>query len=212
MTTERTVVQFVCFDTSITRENFIANWGPFANSFLGLGLERIVLAECISSAGANPSYKFISRNEWPETAFSQAVRLGRVGDGGGGPVMALQGGVFSSQDTVLSKANFEQEKVIGLLRSATNDLPDLKKLVTTGFASSPDLKLSIFQTDSLSQGQRFDLVVEIYTPKGTGLALRDHLARTVAELIDPARSSIEVYQEVLTLPQSGLGGASNASK
>ncbi len=204
MTLDKTVVQFVCFNTTINRESFIANWGPFANSFLSLGLERIVLAECISPLGAKPYYSFISRNEWPEFAFSQAVRSGRVGDGGGGAVTALQGGVFSSDAALLDKAKPEQEKVMGLLRSINNDFSGLQKLITTGFAALPGIDLSFFQINPLSQEQRFDFVVEIYAGKGAGLALKEKLVTTVADIIDTTRSSIQVYQEVLTLPQPRL--------
>jgi hypothetical protein len=84
MTTDRTVVQFVCFETPLPRPAFVPGWAPFAGTLLTQGVRHSILSERVARPSAEPSFDFIARNEWPEEAFARAALAGRIGDGDDG--------------------------------------------------------------------------------------------------------------------------------
>jgi hypothetical protein len=49
------IVQFVCFETPLKLPAFMAQWAPFASSFLARGIRRIVLAQVAELAKIPPA-------------------------------------------------------------------------------------------------------------------------------------------------------------
>ena len=201
MTTAPSVVQFVCFETPLPSTAFIPSWVPFADMFLAQGLEHIVLSERISQRGTGPTYQFISRNEWPRQSFLNTLQSGRIGDGGGGPVRASQGGTFTAAQPVPTQAQPGREKVMALLRIPTNTLSKVVDAVTAALSNLPDVHLFTYQ-DAVVTGQRFDTILEAYGSTDQGEVLTGRMDRVLERLIQPTGSSVEVYREVLTLPKT----------
>jgi hypothetical protein len=218
-----TLVQYVCFATDFPPKVFEAVWWPFANSFLGLGLRRIVLASAQVPRSKTLKYQFISRNLWPSAAYAVAVRSNLVGDGGGGPVIADQGGVFRVFAGELLGLERQQSdsKLMFLLRAktgtATNAATNAEILANAVLQHStnalknlaqqqPDLVLAVPTVVLLrawpAQQQRFDVVAEFYLPNGHGAVMAEVIVKELQQLgeIDWPKSQTARYQEVLTLP------------
>lgn len=162
MMTDHTVVQFVCFTTPLPRRVFTPAWVPFASTFLAQGLQQIVLAERIGEwLSTSPAFDYVSRNVWPEEAFTRSLQSGRIGDGAGGPVRAEQGGTFQMTETVLGPEQPDREKVIALL-SVSNHTASTLSTIKDAFTVLPDVSVSVYQDSATGERQRFDIVAEIY--------------------------------------------------
>ncbi len=201
MMTDHAVVQFVCFTTPLPRIVFTPAWVPFASTFLAQGLQQIVLAERIGqSLSTSTVFDYVSRNVWPEEAFTRSLQSGRVGDGAGGPVRAEQGGTFQVTETVPGPEQPDREKVVALLSVSNHNAPALSIAIKDAFAALSDVSVSVYQDSATGERQRFDIVAEIYSLRNQGTELATRLDNVIAGAVDVAQSSIGVYREVLTLP------------
>ena len=196
MTTDHTVVQFVCFETPLPRPAFIPGWAPFAGTLLTQGVRHCILSERVARPSAEPAADFIVRNAWPEEAFARAALAGRIGDGEDSPFRAVQGGTFWATGPVPSRAEFVLEKVMALLSVPDGGTTTLRHTIVDAL---PGTQLFL-HGDGVTDHQRFDVVAEIYSLRGRGTDLAAQLKTAIASLIDLAASRIAVYQEVLTLP------------
>jgi hypothetical protein len=199
MTTDRSVVQFVCFETSLPRQAFIPAWVPFANTFLAQGLRHSILSECITRRGAGPSFDFIARNEWPEEMFARAAQAGHIADVADDPVRAAQGETFRASGPVPYRAQFTCDKVIALLSIPNGDIVTPRRAISAASAPVPGAQLYLYG-DDVADRRRFDIVTEVYGALGQGADLASRLETAIAGLVDPGASTIAVYLEVLTLP------------
>lgn len=174
---------------------------PFASTFLAQGLQQIVLAERVGEwRSTSPAFAYVSRNVWPEDAFTRSLQAGRIGDGAGGPVRAEQGGTFQVTETVPEPEQPDREKVIALLRISNRNAPALSIAIKDAFTALSDVSVSVYQDSATGERQRFDIVAEIYSAPDRGAELATRLGDVIAGAVDVTRSSIGVYREVLTLP------------
>jgi hypothetical protein len=196
MTTDRTVVQFVCIETPLPRPEFVPSWAPIARTLLTHGMRRSILSERVTRPGPGPAFDFIARNQWPEEAFARAALAHRIGNGDDSPFRAGQGGTFWVTGSIPSRAEFLLEKVMALLIVPDGDSTTLRRTIVDAV---PGTQLFLYG-DGVTDRERFDVVAEIYSAPGRGADLAAQLERATASLIDPAASTIAVYREVLTLP------------
>jgi len=199
MTTDRPVVQFVCFATPLPRPAFIPAWVPGADTLLALGARHSILSERIVGRGAGLSFEFIARNEWPEEAFAQAARTGRIEDGADGPIRAAQGGTFRATGPVPYLAQFTCDKVLALLSIPDGDTAVPRRAIAAAFGAVRGVQLSLYGDGTADRG-RFDIVAEVYGALGQGADLASRMEAAIADLVDPGASMIAVYREILTLP------------
>ena len=199
--TGHTVIQFVCFTTPLPRIVFTPAWVPFASTFLAQGLQQIVLAERVGRPlSASTAFDYVSRNVWPEVAFTRSLQAGRIGDGASGPVRVEQGGTFQVTEPVPGPEQPDREKVIALLSVSNHNTPALSIAIKDAFAALSDVSVSVYQDSATGERQRFDIIAEMYSAPDQGAELATHLEAVIAGAVDVAQSSIGVYREVLTLP------------
>src|SRR5207244_2452156 len=140
-------------------------------TLLTQGVRHSILSERVARPSAEPSFDFITRNEWPEEAFARAALAGRIGDGAGGPVLATQGGSFWAMGPVPSRADFLLEKVMALLSVPDGDTTTLRRTIVDAL---PGAQLFL-HGDGVADRQRFDVVAEIYSAQGRGTDLASRL-------------------------------------
>jgi len=202
MTTDRTVVQFVYFETPLPRSEFVPGWAPCARTLFTQGVRHIILSERVARLDAEPSFAFIARHEWPEEAFARAALAGRSGAGDDGPFRAAQGGTFRAAGPVPSRAEFVLEKVMALLSVPDGDTTTLRRTIVEAIGAVPGPRLFrlFVYGDGVADRQCFDVVAEGYCARGQGIDLAAQLERAIASRIDRAASTIAAYQEFLTQP------------
>jgi hypothetical protein len=170
-----TVFQFVCFETSLPRETFLATWAPFASGFLARGLERLVLSERAGSEG----FAFVSRNAWPAERFTQTFGGQLPADAGGGPVRAIQGGAFrlaachGVDPLVVDPA----PKLVAFLDDA-RDLAHWQSLLAS---VPPGTRWARYERLEAVKGGRFGAVCELFAPQG--MAIDGTGARPMREVL-----------------------------
>jgi hypothetical protein len=176
-------VQFVLFQTALTANQFVKTWTPIASRFVQQGLNHIVLAHSPLS-----QYAFVSRNLWTPGAYSKVAPS--IGDGGGGPVRALQAGAFelaqTSDPSGLERAQVQLDKVIALLPDAL-----AVTAITRATPSIPQARVVLYNAIGKA---RFAGIAELYVARGRGAAVAQELR------LSDSRAVIGVYAEVLTLP------------
>ena len=202
MTTDHTVVQFVCFETPLPRPDFVPIWAPCARRLFTQGVRHIILSERIARRDAALCCAFVARHEWPKEALARAAPAGRSGAGDGGPSHVAQGGTFWATEPVPSRAEFLQDKVMALLRVPDGDTTTLRRTIVeaVGAVPSPRLFRLFVYGDGVADRQRFDVVAEGYCARGQGSDLAAQLERAIASRIDRTASTIAAYQEFLAQP------------
>jgi hypothetical protein len=170
-------IQYVIFQTTQPREQFIPNWMPFANGFLRTGLQNIILSE------SNTSYKFISRNLWTKTAFERTLGTNRLGNGGGNGIRAIQAGAYRTE-RISGLAEVQNTNKIMAFFNSKNPAQLKKTLLEIS------TKQRIILLEPANNSAIYDLVLEIYNPSA---GLLEQI-----EALKP--SHIAVYKEVLALP------------
>lgn len=149
------LTQFVVFRTDLAADRFLATWRPIASTFLAAGLETITLAAF--DPAAHDGIGFVSRNTWPEEAYRRYFGDGGATDGGGGPVVVEQAGVFTvapGSPAPVAAARPDTDLTLALLptRGHGPAHPDDRAVVYRG--ARPD--------------QRFDAAVMLHAPPGSG--------------------------------------------
>jgi len=193
------IVQFVCFQTQLAREAFLARWEPFAKSFMDKGLERIVLADRDAAADG---FAFISRNEWPEDRFGAAF-LGQLpADAGGGGVIAIQGGAFRVVWSNSHPVRTTADKVVALVRVAPDALAQtVEELRSLAVEHAAGAGWMVFARDSATRGGRFDAVLEVHaSTESTARRVREAIASQLAVAPNLKESHVLAMCERLSLP------------
>ena len=67
------IVQFVCYETSMNTDEFVVQWERFPKRFLSKGIE-VSLQE---QAMVKNKFKFVSRNVWAQDSFQFVFMEGR---------------------------------------------------------------------------------------------------------------------------------------
>jgi hypothetical protein len=213
-----TLVQYVCFATVLPQPVFQVIWKPFANGFLRRGLRHIVLASAQATATTPAKYRFISRNLWPSAAYLLVARNDLVGDGGSGPVMADQGGVFRLFAGSLTGLERQQSasKLMLLLKAkghAPNDgealanaVVNVSNVLLAALAGPANTAVAVRSVVLIKawpeKPQRFDVIAEFYLASANVGQLSQALGEALEQ--QPAvmwsQSHIAHYQETITLP------------
>lgn len=120
------IIQYVGFKTSLSDENFLLKWAPFANQFKALGIISIDLYACKDST----ELTFISRNVWDSKTYFENFPTGVAQSGGGGGINIIQFGGYW-----LDKNKLPYEKEMKLL-FLENDLQLFDKNVTSHYSST----------------------------------------------------------------------------
>ena len=131
-TNKRYIVQYVCFDTSLPAAQFKPVWQPFATSFLGRGIDVLILNERQDSCNQSVPFRFISQNWWTEQRFEEAFPTGEMpGNVSFGPVRVSQAGGFYFSDCLLPSgvdptAPFSGFKLLALGRGPSLNQMEIK--------------------------------------------------------------------------------------
>ncbi|MCA2980853.1 MAG: hypothetical protein INH41_12230 [Myxococcaceae bacterium] len=195
------VIQFVGFETALSREGFLPRWEPFAASFVARGIERVVLGEGDAAGGL----RFISRNVWHEARFRAVFPSRLPGDAGGGAVTAVQLGVFrvvASDGVELLVARRGVVESIALARCRHDALGAIVLLLgELGRQHSAGVGWAAYTADPAVRGGRFKAVLEVYAAEEAaawvGVALAEALQRQAARIEE---SRVQLLREVLARP------------
>ena len=87
------IIQFVGFKTTLGEIDFIRRWTPFALNFKSQGIITIDLYRVVNNA----DFTYISRNIWDEKKYFQNFPTGVAGSGSGGGISVTQFGGYSIQ-------------------------------------------------------------------------------------------------------------------
>ena len=199
MQAEARVIQFVCFDTPLPRLAFVSVWTPFARTYLAQGLSRIVLLQRAGGSVAGNAPGFVSRNVWPAGAFAKAVASGHIGEGGGWPVKATQGGSFEAPPGE-GDAAANGRTMLALIKFAAGAGQDA--LASLGLLSGTGRHHTLLASPVPGAPARFDAASEVAAEEGdeAGAARRLSAALSAATHIEAV--SLAFYERALLLPPS----------
>ena len=128
MKTKDTIVQFVCYETSMNTEAFVVQWERFTKRFLSKGIE-VTLQEQIIRKN---KFKFVSRNIWPQDSFQFVFMEGRLSHNfPEGHVKVIEAGGYTPLQMECTRAKADMTKVIVFSKNNQTDIEDFKKL--TGY-------------------------------------------------------------------------------
>ena len=97
------LVQFVCFKTARSVNQFDPVWQPYASSLLRKGIEVLILNEAQESPTQSLPFRFMSQNCWPKRRFEDTFQNGQIaGNVTVGPVRMAQAGGFVFRDYTLA--------------------------------------------------------------------------------------------------------------
>jgi len=192
------LVQFVCFTTTLPQDEFLQAWEPFASSFLSRGIERVVLNENVERS-AESAFDYVSRNLWDEGRFERAFPHGVRGSGGLGPISVLQAGGFrlSESTNVDMTAGARQEpKVVAFLMTRMGQREKARDAVRVALQHPGVAANAIFLKDGDARTDRFDMVVEVYCRDGAVDEVIDLLRTVTATFVTAAPVIVGGYREV----------------
>jgi len=192
------LVQFVCFTTTLPQDEFLQAWEPFASGFLSRGIERVVLNENVERS-AESAFDYVSRNLWDEGRFERAFPHGVRGSGGLGPISVLQAGGFrlSEPSNVDMTAGARQEpKVVAFLMTRMGQREKARDAVRVSLQHPGVAANAIFLKDGDARTDRFDMVVEVYCRDGAVDEVIDLLRTVTATFVTAAPVIVGGYREV----------------
>lgn len=192
------LVQFVCFTTTLPQDEFLQAWEPFSSSFLSRGIERIVLNENVERS-AESAFDYVSRNLWDEGRFERAFPHGVRGSGGLGPISVLQAGAFrlSEPTTVDMTAGARHEpKVVVFLMTRMGQREKARDAVRVALQHPGVAANAMFLKDGDARTDRFDMVVEVYCRDGAVEEVIDLLRTVTAAFVTAAPVIVGGYREV----------------
>jgi len=192
------LVQFVCFTTTLPQDEFLQAWEPFASGFLSRGIERVVLNENVERS-AESAFDYVSRNLWDEGRFERAFPHGVRGSGGLGPISVLQAGGFrlSESTNVDMTAGARQEpKVVAFLMTRMGQREKARDAVRAALQHPGVAANALFLKDGDARTDRFDMVVEVYCRDGAVDEVIDLLRTVTATFVTAAPVVVGGYREV----------------
>ena len=191
------LVQFVCFTTGLSQEDFLQAWEPFGSGFLARGIDRIVLSEN-TERSTESAFDYVSRNLWDEKRFERAFPHGVRGSGGLGPISVLQAGGFrlaESNNVDLHTGQRHDEKVIAFLMTRTGQRDRLRTAIHNAQSATVSAS-AIYVKDGDARTDRFDMVIEMYCREGGTDEIIDLLRVATAPHVTAAPVIIGSYMEV----------------
>jgi hypothetical protein len=195
------LVQFVCFTSTLPQHEFLHTWEPFASSFVSRGISRIVLAENVERSGAS-AFDFVSRNLWDEGRFERAFPHGVRGSGGLGSIGVLQAGAFRLVEPAafdLTAGMRVGAKVTAFLMTRSGQREPLRASVRSALQHPAVIASALFIKDGDARTDRFDVAIEVYcNDEGTD-AVVDLLRGATAVHVTAAPVVIGAYREVAEL-------------
>lgn len=125
MKTKDTIVQFVCYETSMNTENFVVQWEHFTKRFLNKGIQ-VTLQQQFS--GKN-KYKYVSRNVWPQDSFQFVFMEGRLSHNfPEGHVKVVEAGGYTPLQVECTVAKSHMVTVVVFAKDNRADIGALKKM------------------------------------------------------------------------------------
>ena len=195
------LVQFVCFTTSLPQDEFLQAWEPFASAFLSRGITRIVLSEN-SERSADSAFDYVSRNLWDEGRFERAFPHGVRGSGGLGSIGVLQAGAFRLAEPAgfdLTAGVRGEEKVMAFLMTRAGQREPARVSLRTALQHPAVVTSVIFLKDGDARTDRFDVVVEVFCREGGSDAVIELLRTAATAHVTAAPVVVGVYREVVEL-------------
>jgi len=123
-----TIVQFVCYETSMNTEAFVVQWERFTKRFLNKGIE-VTLQEQIL---VKNKFRFVSRNVWPQDSFQFVFMEGRLSHNfPEGHVKVVEAGGYTPLQIECNHAKADTIKIIVFAKSPQTDIDAYKKI--TGY-------------------------------------------------------------------------------
>lgn len=128
MKTKDTIVQFVCYETSMSTEEFIVQWERFTKRFLNKGIEVTLQEQML---GKN-KFKFISRNVWPQDSFQFVFMEGRLSHNfPEGHVKVVEAGGYTPLQLQCNHAKADTIKIMAFIKNPQTDIEAYKNM--TGY-------------------------------------------------------------------------------
>src|SRR4028118_866772 len=125
MKTKDTIVQFVCYETSMNTEAFVVQWERFTKRFLSKGIE-VTLQE--QTLGKN-KFKFVSRNVCAQDSFQFVFMEGRLSHNfPEGHVKVIEAGGYTPVQIECNHAKGDMLKVIVFSKNPQTDIEAYRKL------------------------------------------------------------------------------------
>ncbi len=195
------LVQFVCFTTSLPQDEFLQAWEPFATAFLSRGITRIVLSEN-GEREEGAAFDYVSRNLWDEGRFERAFPHGVRGSGGLGPIGVLQAGAFRLAEPVgfdLSSGVRSEEKVVAFLMTRTGQRELARASLRAALQNPAVVASVIFVKEGDARTDRFDVAVEVFCREGGSDAVIELLRTAATAHVTAAPVVVGAYREVAEL-------------
>ena len=200
---KRYIVQYVCFDTSLSADRFHPVWQPFASSFLGRGIDVLILNERQDSPNQSIPFRFISQNWWTEQRFEEAFPTGEMpGNVSFGPVRVAQAGGFNFSDCLLPsgvdpKAPFSGFKLLALGRG-----PALNQMEIRAALQETDANGALFFTRAQRNRENlFDWLLELRSDRNFTGNQRQRLYNSILSQNTQRQVQLDTFHQSLRLTQ-----------
>ena len=197
------LVQFVCFETALSANQFHPTWQPYASSFLSQGIEVLILNEAKESPTQSVPFRFISQNWWPKRQFEEVFPNGQMpGNVSFGPVRVAQAGGFDFSDYILPagtdpRASFHGSKLLVLGHGSPLSSVEVKAAQQVGEADA-----TLFFTRSAGNRESlFDWLLELRGNQTITAQRREDLLAALLPRGVQRRVAFNVFHQSLRLSE-----------
>ena len=197
------LVQFVCFETALTANQFHLTWQPYASSFLSKGIEVLILNEAQEPSTESIPFRFISQNWWPKRRLDEAFPNGQIaGNVTFGPVRVAQAGGFVFSDYILPagtdpRAPFYGSKLLVLGQGSPLSSAELK---AAQHVSQADATL-LFNRSIGNRESLFDWLLELRGTQPITAQRREELQAVLLPRGVQRRMAFNVFHQSLRLSE-----------
>jgi hypothetical protein len=162
---QESIFQFVCFETALGPDDFIAQWEVFAKKIKSNGADTVTLQEQVTTKN---KFKYILKTKWPQDSFQFEFLEGRISDSfPAGQVKLVQAGGYSSLQVQTSKkADKKDVKIMAFISDERFDAGIYKQLKNYRF-------LNIYQ--AFYQNSLYAYVLEFFTSEANAMDIIDFL-------------------------------------
>ncbi len=122
------IVQFVCYETSMNTEEFVVQWERFTKRFLSKGIEVSLQEQAV----VKNKFRFVSRNVWPQDSFQFVFMEGRLSHNfPEGHVKVVEAGGYTPLQIECARAKSDTIKVLVFAKNPQTDIDAYKNI--TGY-------------------------------------------------------------------------------
>ncbi len=147
---KETIVQFVCFETSIPFDEFILQWDPYAKGFKGSDIE-VTLQQQTSTKN---KFRYISKHKWPLDDFQFIFMKGRQSEYfPERHVKVMQAGGYTPLQMECKHDDDSHVKIMVFLSNAEADIDYYKDL-------QPYRYMNIYQ--AYYESSMYDYILEFF--------------------------------------------------